>query len=42
MTYCTKPGCKFHQWRNGLCYSHFRQSQGYTFNPQRKTFIKAK
>lgn len=38
-THCRKPGCKFVPWRGSLCYTHFRESQGFVFDPLRKIFI---
>lgn len=38
-THCKKSGCKFIPWRGSLCYTHFRESQGFVFDPVRKIFI---
>jgi hypothetical protein len=40
MTYCAKRNCKFQPWRGRLCYTHWRISQGFFFDPERKSFIK--
>lgn len=41
MTYCAKPGCKFAAWRRLLCYFHWKQSQGFVFDSERKVFVRA-
>ena len=42
MTRCKQKECKFAAWRAGLCYRHFRESQGFLFDAVLKRFIKAK
>jgi|GraSoiStandDraft_41_1057321.scaffolds.fasta_scaffold328239_3 hypothetical protein len=42
MKRCTKSGCKFHPWRKGLCYTHWRESQGFVFDPVQKVFVRLK
>jgi hypothetical protein len=41
MGHCKKRGCKFSQWRDRLCYRHYREAQGFTFNAVLKLFVKA-
>jgi hypothetical protein len=40
MTYCTKPGCKLNAWRKRLCFTHWRESQGFVFDCTLKVFVK--
>jgi hypothetical protein len=42
MTYCTKPGCKLNAWRKRLCFTHWRESQGFVFDRTLKVFVKTK
>jgi hypothetical protein len=42
MTHCTKPACKLSAWRKRLCFTHWRESQGFVFDRTRKVFVKAK
>jgi hypothetical protein len=38
MTHCAK--CNLTPWRGGLCYMHWRESQGFVFDIARKLFVK--
>ena len=42
MIRCKYFGCKLTPWRGLLCYTHWRQSQGFIFDQLRKVFVKAK
>ena len=42
MIHCKKTDCKFEAWRRRLCYRHWRESQGFVFDPQLKVFVHAK
>lgn len=42
MTHCAKSKCKLTPWHGRLCYTHWRESLGFVFNPQLKVFVKAK
>lgn len=42
MTHCKEPNCKFEAWRGRLCYKHWRESRGFTFDPRLKVFVKAR
>lgn len=33
--------CNFEVWRKGLCFTHWKESQGFVFNETTKTFVKA-
>jgi hypothetical protein len=39
---CTKPGCKLSAWRKRLCFTHWRESQGFVFDSALKVFVKTK
>ncbi len=34
--------CVFHAYRNGLCFNHFKESQGFVFDKSQKVFVKKK
>jgi hypothetical protein len=38
---CSEP-CIFEAWSKGLCYQHFRESQGFKFSETQGKFIKTK
>jgi hypothetical protein len=40
MTHCTKPACKLSAWRKRLCFTHWRESQGFVFDRTLKVFRK--
>jgi hypothetical protein len=40
MSRCIKPGCKCAVWRHRLCFTHWRESQGWVFDLTRKVFIR--
>jgi hypothetical protein len=42
MTHCTKPACKLSAWRKRLCFTHWRESQGFAFDSALKVFVKTK
>jgi hypothetical protein len=42
MTHCTKPACKLSAWRKRLCFTHWRESQGFVFDSTLKVFVKTK
>lgn len=37
MTHCRK--CANEAWKNGLCFTHFKLSQGYSFDAEQKLFV---
>ena len=39
---CSKPGCRLHEWRRGLCYTHWREAHGWIFDAVRKVFVRTK
>lgn len=41
MSRCAKSGCKLTTWRQRLCYRHWRESQGFVFDRDRKIFVKS-
>jgi hypothetical protein len=41
VSHCAKPGCKLAPWRERLCYTHWRASEGFVFDLTRKVFVKA-
>ena len=42
MIHCNKPDCRFEAWKGRLCYKHWRESQGFLFDPQLGMFVRAK
>lgn len=40
MTHCKVPTCKLAPWRRGWCYTHWRQSLGFVFDPEQRVFVK--
>jgi hypothetical protein len=33
--------CNFHEeWRDGLCFTHWKESQGFVFDETKKVFVK--
>ena len=32
--------CKCQEYRKGLCLTHWKESQGYVFDPKTKMFVK--
>ncbi len=40
MTHCAKPNCKLTPWRRSLCFTHWRESQGFVFDLERRLFVK--
>lgn len=38
---CSEP-CIFQAYRNGLCFNHFKESQGFVFDSTKKIFVKKK
>jgi len=34
--------CKCASWKHALCYTHFREAQGFVFDALRKVFVKTK
>jgi len=41
MKHCKKPRCKLAVWRRGLCFTHWKLSEGYIFDLARKVFVRA-
>jgi hypothetical protein len=41
MIHCKKPECRFEAWRRRLCYRHWRESQGFVFDPELRVFVHA-
>ncbi len=41
MSRCAKSGCKFNPWRGRLCFTHWKLSQGFAFDRERKVFVKS-
>ena len=33
--------CNNQEWRNGVCFTHWKESQGFVFDEDRKVFVKA-
>jgi hypothetical protein len=42
MKRCKQPDCKLTAWKHQLCYTHWRESQGFVFDPLQKIFVRSK
>jgi len=42
MNCCKQPGCQLAAWCQRLCYTHWRQNQGWAFDAERKLFVRLK
>jgi len=42
MSRCKRTDCKLTPWRQGFCYTHWRESQGFVFDLVRRVFVKGK
>lgn len=42
MSRCRKPGCKFDAWRKRLYLTHWKESQGFTFDQGLGCFVRRK
>ena len=40
MTRCRKSSCKLKAWRKGLCFLHWKESQGFKFDSARGVFVR--
>lgn len=42
MIRCKQRACMFAAWRKRLCYTHWRESQGWVFDVAQKVFVRAR
>jgi hypothetical protein len=37
---CSKPDCRLKSFHSGLCFTHYKESQGFTYDPEKKLFVR--